>query len=91
MPINAVSFKVDQSSLVQDLKVAREKLDGADGELVLDFSTVHRIDPAALKIMEELAGAAEGKSVKIVLYGLSVDVYKAFKLGKLAGRFNYLN
>ena len=32
MPINAVSFKIDQTSLAQDLKIAREKLDSADEE-----------------------------------------------------------
>src|SRR5690348_13906098 len=88
MPTNTVCVKVDAAQLLQDLRAAREKLDSADGELVLDFSTVRRIDAAALATMGELAGAAEGKSVKITLCGLSVEVYKAFKLGKLAGRFS---
>ncbi len=91
MPINAVWLKVDAARLVKDLQVAREKLNGTDGELVLDFSNVRRIDPLALRTMEQLAGVAEARSVRIALCGLSVDVYKAFKLSKLAGRFSYLN
>lgn len=91
MPINAVWLKVDAAHLVEDLKAAHEKLDSAGGELVLDFSTVRRIDVAALTAMDDLAAAAEGKSVKIALCGMSVEVYKAFKLGKVAGRFSYLN
>ena len=35
--------------MVHALQEAREKLDSAEGEVVLDFSSVRRIDPSALE------------------------------------------
>ena len=51
-----------------------------DGEVTLDFSSVRRIDPGALRAMEELARMADEKDVKVVLRGVNVDVYKVLKL-----------
>ena len=87
----AVMLKVDGEGMVQALQEAGEKLDTANGQLVLDFSSVHRINPAALAAMEELAGIADGKGVKLALRGVSVDVYKVLKLAKLAPRFSFLS
>ena len=83
--------KIDEGRVVQALQDAGEKLDGADGEVVLDFSSVRRIDPSALKAMEEFAGKADAKTVKVVLRGVKVDVYKVLKLVKLAPRFGFVN
>jgi hypothetical protein len=38
-----------------------------------------------------LAGKADGKSVKVVLGGVNVSVYKTLKLMKLAPRFSFLS
>jgi len=72
------------------LQEALVKLDGAQGELVLDFSSVRRLDARALKVMEQLAILAAGKSVKVVLRGVNAEVYKVLKLVKLAPRFSFL-
>ena len=82
--------KVDGETIVQVLQEAREKLDSAEGDVLLDFSSVRRIDPSALTAMEELAGIADDKAVKVVLCGVNVDIYKVLKLVKLTSRFSFL-
>ena len=91
MPINAVWFKVDAESVIPSLQQALEKVHSAEGELVLDFSSVRRIDSGAVLELEKLAGAAENRAVKTVLCGVNVDIYKVLKLTKLAARFSFLN
>ena len=85
-----VRFEIDGESVVSALQEARAKLDGAEGELVLDFSGVHRIDPSALRAMEELARTAHEKAVKVVLRGVNVEIYKVLKLVSLTSRFAFL-
>ena len=83
-------LEIDGEHLVQALQDAGEKLNSADGEVVLDFSSVRRIEPSALRAMEKLAGTADDKAVKVVLRGVNVDVYKVLKLVKLTPRFSFL-
>ena len=59
-------------------------------DLVVDFSKVRRIDAAALREMDKLAGVADTHSVKVGLRGVNVDIYKVLKLVKLASRFSFL-
>lgn len=91
MAMNAVCLRIDEERLVQALQEAGEKLDRADGEVVLDFSSVRRVDPSGIKAMEEFAVKADGKTVKAVLRGVNVDVYKVLKVVKLASRFSFVN
>jgi anti-anti-sigma regulatory factor len=77
--------------VVRALQEAQEKLDRVGGEVVLDFSFVHRVDASTLRAMENLAGAADDKGAKIVLRSVNVDVYKVLKLVKLATRFAFLS
>lgn len=86
----AVMFKIDGESVVPALQQAGERLGTANGQVVLDLSAVRRVDPAALSAMEELAGIAEGRGVKLALRGVNIDVYKVLKLAKLAPRFSFL-
>jgi anti-anti-sigma regulatory factor len=90
MAMIALQHKIDGERVVTSLDETREKLDGTDGEMILDFSSVWRIDASALRAMEELAAGAEGKGVKLVLRGASTDVYRVLKLMKLAQRFSFL-
>jgi anti-anti-sigma regulatory factor len=90
MPMNTVSLKIDGDRVAHALQEALEKLDGAGSEVVLDFSSVRRIDPSALRAMEGLAGTADDKDAKVVLRGVNVDIYKVLKLTKLASRFSFL-
>jgi len=91
MAMVAVFLKIDEERVVQALQEAGEKLDSAQGEVVLDFSSVHRIDPRALRGIEEFAGLADGKGVKVALRRVDVDVYKVLKLVKLASRFSFVS
>ncbi len=86
----AVFFKIDEERVVQAVQDVGEKLDGADGEVVLDFSSVRRIDPGGVNAMEEFARIADEKAVKVVLRSVNVDVYKVLKLVKLAPRFSFV-
>ena|SRR5208337_1610801 len=82
--------KADGETIVQALQEAREKLDSAEGDVLLDFSSVRRINPSGLRVMEKLAGIADDKAVKVVLRGVTVDIYKVLKLVKLTSRFSFL-
>jgi anti-anti-sigma regulatory factor len=82
-------LNVEEKCVVPALAGAAEKLVDATSEVVLDFVSVRRIDANALRAMEELAGKAEEKAIKIVLRGVKVDLYKVLKLTKLASRFSY--
>ncbi len=84
-------YKVDGEKVAQAVAEARENLNTTDTEVTLDFSGVRRIDPKGLGAMEDLATAADAKSVKIVLRGVNVDVYKVLKLARLAPRFTIQN
>jgi len=70
---------------------AVESLTRAGGELVLDFSSVLKIDAGAARALEELAGLADRSSVKVVLRGVNIGIYRALKLLKLAPRFSFLS
>jgi anti-anti-sigma regulatory factor len=91
MPMIAVSLNIDETRVVQALQEAEDKLDGTEGEAVLDFSSVRRIDPSAALAIEALAGVADQKGVKVVLRGVNIDVYKVLKLMKLTSRFSFAN
>ena len=87
----AVWLKIDEENVVQALQEAGEKLDSVEGEVALDFSSVRRIDPSALRALEEFAGVADSKGVKVVLRGVNVGVYKVLKLVKLTSRFSFVS
>ena len=91
MIANAEWIKVDPECVVRALQQeAVEKVNSAASEVVLDFSSVPRIDSNVVRAMEELAGLADGRSVKIVLRGVNMDIYKVLKLMRLAQRFSFL-
>ena len=83
--------KVDGERVAESLQEARENLNSAEGEVLLDFSAVRRIDPRGLHAMEDFADAATAKSIRVALRGVNVDVYKVLKLARLTGRFSFVN
>jgi anti-anti-sigma regulatory factor len=90
MKTNAVWVKVDPERMVQVLKKdAVEKLAGAE-DVVLDFSSVLRIDASAVDALEDLARLAGDRSANVALLGVNLDVYKVLKLVKLTPRFSFL-
>ncbi len=90
MAVIAVWIKIDEERVVEGLQEAGEKLDSAEGEVVVDFSSVGRIDPSAIRALEGFADAADEKGVKVVLRGANVDVYKVLKLVKLGSRLSFV-
>ena len=91
MALTAVLMNIDEKRLGPALEEAGTKLDGADGEAVLDFSSVRRVDSSALRALEEFARIADEKAVKVALRGVNVDVYKVLKLMKLTRRFSFVS
>lgn len=85
-----VGFKIDEERIDQALQEAGEKLDSAESEVVVDFSSVRRIDVRALQAVEKFADITEEKGVKAVLRGVNVGVYKVLKLMKLGSRFSFV-
>lgn len=82
---------VHGTQLTKDLGSLREQLASAEGEMFLDFSAVHRLDPAGLRAIEDLAKTAEEKSVKVVICRVNVAVYKVLKLARLTSRYSFVN
>jgi len=91
MSLMAVWLKVDEERVVQALQEAGEKLDIAEGEVMLDFSSVLRIDVSGLMALEQFAGRADDKGVRVTLRGVNVSVYKVLKLVKLTSRLSFVN
>ena len=85
-----VWHEIDGHHVADSLQETCEKLNGAAGDVFLDFSSVRRIDPSALKAMEELASLADEKAVKIALRAVNVDTYRVLKLMRLAPRFSFV-
>lgn len=90
MTMTAECIAIEKGRAVLALEEALPKLDAADGEMVLDLSSLQRMDASDLRALEALAAAAEKKTVKLALRGVSIEVYKVLKLMKLAPRFSFL-
>lgn len=87
----AVWLNVDGNGIAEGLGEAAARIDSTEGEVIVDFAAVRRIDLDALRAMEGLVRAADEKRVKVVLSGVNVEVYKVLKLTKLARHFSFLN
>jgi anti-anti-sigma regulatory factor len=66
------------------------KVNSGDSEVILDFSSVRRIDTNMVGALEELAGLADGKSVKVVLRAVNTDIYRVLKQLKLTRGFTFV-
>ena len=82
----AVLLKVDGERVADDVQDTCDKLHSADGDVILDFSSVRRIDSHALSAIDRLVTEADEHAIKVVLRGVNVEVYKVLKLVKLARR-----
>jgi len=91
MAMIAVFLNIDEERIDAALQEAGGNLDRTQGEAVLDFSSVRRVDSSGLRALEEFARIADEKAVKVVLRGVNVDVYKVLKLVKLTRRFSFVN
>lgn len=82
-------FAVDGERIAQSLTEAEEALKNGAPDVVLDFTAVSRLDPAALRALESLARASAEK--KLTLRGVNVEIYKVLKLARLSDRFRFEN
>ncbi len=90
MTTNAHWIKVDPERVVHTLQQdAVEKVNAAEGEVVLDFSGVARIDSSVVRALEELAALADDRSVKVALRAVNMDIYRVLKLLKQTQRFSF--
>jgi len=88
MTINPAYIIVDPQRAACVLrKEAVEQVAAASGEVTLDFCSVGRIDAETVAALEELAAAAEQRSVGVVLRGVNTDVYRVLKQLRLTQRF----
>ena len=91
MVMTVVSLKLNGGDLIGALQAAGEKLESMEGDMILDFSAVRRVDPAALSAMSDFVDSADENCVHLVLRGVSVDVYRVLKLARLEQRFSLVS
>ena len=89
MTKNALWLRIDGAQVTRGVQEACAKLETCEGEAVLDFSGVNRIDAGAVQALEEFATKAAAVSVKPVLHGVHAEVYRVLMLMKLAPRFSF--
>ena len=89
MASDSVRLSVNGDRLDRALREAGESLGSAQGEVVLDFSAVQRIDSGTLQALDDLSDAASGKGIQLVMSNVSVDIYKVLKLTGLTSRFTF--
>lgn len=87
----AAVVAIEEASLIPLLEKAKQNSLNRRGELILDFSAVHRIDAAGLRVLEEFARSAREKELTVILRGVHVDFYKALKLIGLADKFSFVS
>ena len=74
------------AAFIQD---AVEKVNRGEQQVMVDFSGVARIDGNAVRALEDLADLTDGKSIKVMLRAVNVDIYRVLKQLKLAERFSF--
>ncbi len=92
MTTKSVCLRLTPESLLQCLETeARALLQTAESELALDLSAIPRIDVRAANALEELAGLASQKTIRIMLRNVNIDVYKSMTLLGLVRRFTFMS
>lgn len=85
------SFVIHGEHVAEGLESVRANLPADGGELLLDFFFVQALNPAGIRALEDLAGAADLLKAKVVLRGVNVEIYKVLKLAQLTERFLFVN
>jgi anti-anti-sigma regulatory factor len=85
-----VFLEIDMERVRDSLQEALEFVECAEGEAVLDFSGVDRIDAKQVSTLQEIAAMADVAGVKVALCGVNVKIYKVLKLARLAARFGFV-
>ena len=87
--MNQGVLKIDEQCAALALESAAQMISGNAGEIVLDFSSLRRMDPSALRALDQFAELAQEKNVRVRLQGVSIEVYKTLKLMNIAHRFSF--
>lgn len=87
----AMLRKLDNESVSSILQEVEKSFTRAQGEVVIDFSSVARLDGSSLRALAQFASKAQAASVKVTLRGVNVDVYKVLVLMNLTPRFSFVN
>ena len=85
----SVLVKLEAHNAGPALEAECQALDDGPGEAIVDFSGLSRIDSSVVAGLEAFLRAAESKSVKVILTGVNVDVYRVLKLVKLAAKVSF--
>ena len=85
------SFVIDGEHVAQQVIDIRAKLATEGPEVLLDFFLAQSLDPAGIRALEELAGAADIEHAKIVLRGVNIEMYKVLKLAGLSDKFTFID
>lgn len=83
--------KLDDENVPSILQDCSKSLNGTQEEVVIDFSSVHRLNGSALRSLQEFATKAKADSVKVTLRAVNAEVYKVLVLMKLTSRFRFAN
>jgi anti-anti-sigma regulatory factor len=87
----AVLQKADNESVASILRDSEKSLNRAQDEVLIDFSSIARLDASSLRSLVEFASKAKQASIKVKLRGVNVDVYKVLLLMKLTSQFSFVN
>ena len=84
----AILVSLEDGALAAELEQAIAMLENGEREVVLDFSSVHRLSAGEVRAIDEFTRTAEDKGVKVRVRGLGVDLYRALKLARLSSRLS---
>lgn len=82
---------LDDKTIASGLKNVVQNLKPEGEDLVLDFSSVQRIDSRTLAALQAIAHQADEIKVKVVLRGVNVNLYKTLTLMRLTRQFSFEN
>lgn len=85
------SIVVNGERVAETLKAVCGGLPSNSSDVLLDFFLVQSLDPMAIKELEDLAEAAKLASVKVILRGVNVEIYKVLKLSDLTDKFLFIS
>ena len=84
-----VLLKLVEGTAAGALQDALAGFDGAQGEAIVDFSAIPRVDAGAVEALDAFIREAEGKAIKVTLSGVNAEIYRVLKLVKLAPKVSF--
>ena len=83
--------KIEGDAVQASLQQAHDKVSHAQGGVVLDFSSLRRMDTTVVSALEALLVSADENGVKLALRGVNIEAYKVLKLSRLSSRFSFVS